>query len=110
MSSEVDAVPKAKHPDHCTSRGGHLNDQTTAGRLEHVLESDSWTFSTLATIIANERSEGGFTPGARSDGEVASLTRSAMSEMMSGRHMRARTAAYGAVIVRRDRKTSYSCV
>ena len=57
VSSEVGEEPRSKHTYHGTSRGGHHNDQTTAARLEHVLESDSWTLSTLATIIANERSE-----------------------------------------------------
>ena len=108
MSSEVNAVPKSKHPYHGTSRGGHHNDQTTAARLEHVLESDSRTLSTLATIIANERSECGFTPGTQSSGAVASLMRLDMSEVISGRHMCARTVASGAVIVRHDQSSDAS--
>ena len=93
-------MPRSKHTYHGMSRGGHHNDQTTAGRLEHVLESDPRTFSTLATIITNERSEGGCTHSERCSGAAASLARLALLVVMSGRHMRARSVALGAVIVR----------
>ena len=57
---------------------------------------------------ANERSEGGCTCGARSSGAAESLKRLTMSVVMPGRHMRARTAAQGAVIVRNDQSSNAS--
>ena len=50
-------------------------------------------FSALATIIANEHSDDGFTTTTRPDGAPMPTLRQTASEAMSGRRIHARTVA-----------------
>ena len=65
-------------------------------------------FSALATIIANEHSDDGFTTTTRPDGAPMPTLRQTASEAMSGRRIHARTVASDPASVRYDRKTRQS--
>ena len=101
-------MPKAKHSRGRTRHGNRPSVQLAAGRLVAALEIDSRTFSALATIIANERSGVGFTPGTWSVGAETSIGRFTVLAVVPGRRVRASTVASGTAMVRHVRKTSYS--
>ena len=65
-------------------------------------------FSALATIIANEHSDDGFTTTTRPGGAPTPTLRQTASEAMSGRRIHARTVASDAASVRNGRKTRQS--
>ena len=65
-------------------------------------------FSALATIIANEHSDDGFTTTTRPGGAPTPTLRQAVSEVMSGQRMHARTVALGADVVRHGRSIDAS--
>ena len=108
MSAEVASVTRSWYPRVRTARGDAPNAQIAARRLLSVIALDYLTLSALATIIATERSDDGFTPLARSYGAGLTTARLSVSAVMPGRRMRARTVVSGTVIARRVRSTDAS--
>ena len=104
MSAEVASVARSWYPRDPTVRGDTPDAQTAARRLVSVIAIDYLTFSALATIIATERSDDGFTPFVRSQGAGLPTARLSVSAVMPGRRMRARTVVSGTVIVRQSLK------
>ena len=65
-------------------------------------------FSALATIIANEHSDDGFTTTTRPGGAPTPTLRQAVSEVMSGQRMHAIIVVLGADVVRHGRSIDAS--
>ena len=101
-------MTRSWYPRDRTAWGDAPNAQTAARRLVSVMGVGYSTLSALVTMIANERSDDGFTPLARSQGAGLQTARLSVSAVIPKRHMHARTVVSGTAIVRKSLKTGKS--
>ena len=101
-------MPISEYPRARASHGDRLDAQTAGVRPEIALEVDSSACSALATINANERLDGGFTPSTRCVSAAVTIERLSVPGAEPGRRVRSRTVAPGTFSVRHNRTTDAS--
>ena len=102
-------MARLRYPRHHASLSDLSSAQTTAGRLGIAHGIDRPTFSALAPIIENMRSDGYFTHGKGSEGASAAITRSAVMEPVPGPRVHTRSVASATIAARRDRAAGQLC-